>query len=55
MIFAFVGYWGSDRRRHLAGLRADWKGVGIWIGLASGLAIVAVLMLALAARAARLA
>jgi MATE family multidrug resistance protein len=24
---------------------ADWKGVGIWIGLASGLAAVAVLML----------
>ena len=47
LIFALVGYWGVG-----LGIGAwlafgvDWKGVGIWIGLASGLAAVAALMLA---------
>ena len=47
LIFAFVGYWivGLGIGAWLA-FGADWKGVGIWIGLASGLAAVAVLMLA---------
>jgi MATE family, multidrug efflux pump len=46
LIFAFVGYWvvGLGIGSWLA-FGADWKGVGIWIGLASGLAVVAVLML----------
>jgi MATE family multidrug resistance protein len=46
LVFAFVGYWvvGLGIGAWLA-FGADWKGVGIWIGLASGLAAVAVLML----------
>ena len=46
LIFAFVGYWivGLGIGAWLA-FSADWKGVGIWVGLASGLAAVAVLML----------
>jgi multidrug resistance protein, MATE family len=47
LIFALVGYWvvGLGIGSWLAFGR-DWKGVGIWIGLASGLAAVAALMLA---------
>ena len=47
MIFTFVGYWlvGIGVGVWLA-FRAGWGGVGIWTGLALGLAIVAVLMLA---------
>src|SRR4051795_9784115 len=47
LIFALVGYWGVG-----LGIGAwlafgqDWKGLGIWVGLASGLAAVAALMLA---------
>jgi MATE family multidrug resistance protein len=46
LIFALIGYWGIG-----LGIGAwlafglDWRGVGIWVGLASGLAAVAVLML----------
>ena len=47
LLFALVGYWvvGLGIGSWLA-FGADWKGVGIWIGLASGLACVAALMLA---------
>ena len=47
LLFAAVGYWvvGLGIGSWLA-FGADWKGVGIWIGLATGLASVAVLMLA---------
>jgi MATE family multidrug resistance protein len=47
LVFALVGYWvvGLGIGAWLA-FAADWKGVGIWIGLASGLAVVAALMLA---------
>jgi MATE family multidrug resistance protein len=47
LLFALVGYWvvGLGIGAWLA-FAADWKGIGIWIGLASGLASVAVLMLA---------
>src|SRR6185369_12979113 len=47
LIFALLGYWcvGLGIGAWLA-FAADWKGVGIWVGLASGLAAVAVLMLA---------
>jgi len=47
LLFAFVGYWvvGLGIGTWLA-FGADWKGLGIWIGLASGLAAVAMLMLA---------
>ncbi|MDQ3245837.1 MAG: MATE family efflux transporter [Pseudomonadota bacterium] len=46
MIFTFIGYWliGLGVGLWLA-FRAGWGGVGIWTGLAIGLAIVAVLML----------
>ena len=47
LIFAFFGYWivGLGIGAWLA-FAQDWKGLGIWIGLASGLAAVAALMLA---------
>jgi MATE family multidrug resistance protein len=47
LIFAIVGYWvvGLGIGAWLA-FGEDWKGLGIWIGLASGLASVAALMLA---------
>ena len=47
LVFALVGYWvvGLGIGSWLA-FGADWKGVGIWIGLATGLASVAALMLA---------
>lgn len=46
LVFALFGYWGVGLGigTWLA-FAADWKGVGIWIGLASGLAAVALLML----------
>jgi len=46
LLFALVGYWvvGLGIGAWLAFGR-DWKGVGIWVGLASGLAAVAALML----------
>lgn len=46
MIIALVGYWGIGIGvgAWLA-FRAGWAGVGIWAGLATGLGIVAVLML----------
>ncbi len=47
LLFALFGYWvvGLGIGAWLA-FAEDWKGVGIWVGLASGLAAVAVLMLA---------
>jgi MATE family multidrug resistance protein len=47
LVFALVGYWvvGLGIGAWLAFAR-DWKGVGIWVGLASGLAAVAILILA---------
>ena len=47
LIFALVGYWGVGLGigTWLAFSR-DWQGVGIWTGLASGLAAVAALMIA---------
>jgi MATE family multidrug resistance protein len=46
LIFAIIGYWvvGLGVGAWLA-FAADWRGVGIWVGLASGLAVVAALML----------
>ena len=46
LLFALVGYWvvGLGIGSWLA-FGADWKGLGIWIGLATGLASVALLML----------
>jgi MATE family multidrug resistance protein len=47
LIFALIGYWGVGLGigSWLAFSR-DWQGVGIWVGLACGLAAVAMLMLA---------
>jgi MATE family multidrug resistance protein len=47
LLFALFGYWvvGLGIGTWLAFGR-DWQGVGIWVGLASGLAAVAALMLA---------
>jgi MATE family multidrug resistance protein len=46
LIFALVGYWGVGLGiGSWLAFAADWKGVGIWVGLASGLAAVAALML----------
>lgn len=47
LIFALFGYWGVGLGigAWLA-FGADWQGVGIWVGLAAGLAAVAALMLA---------
>lgn len=46
LLFALFGYWvvGLGIGAWLAFAR-DWNGVGIWVGLASGLAVVAALML----------
>lgn len=46
LLFALFGYWGVGLG--IGGwlaFSADWRGVGIWTGLAAGLAVVAVLML----------
>ena len=51
MLFALFGYWvvGIGTAVGL-GFALDWDGVGIWTGLAAGLAMVSVLMLARWAR-----
>jgi MATE family multidrug resistance protein len=46
MAFALFGYWVIGMGTAVGlGFWLDWDGVGIWLGLASGLAIVSVLML----------
>ena len=46
MLFAAFGYWGVGLALGVGlAFGFGWKGVGIWIGLASGLAVVAALML----------
>ncbi len=46
MIYAAVGYWGVGLPLGAAlAFRFDLKGIGIWIGLSAGLAVVAVLLL----------
>lgn len=45
MLLAIVGYWMVGLPvAYFLGFVADWKGVGIWIGLAAGLAFVAVVL-----------
>ncbi|MGU3574388.1 MATE family efflux transporter [Brucellaceae bacterium C25G] len=45
MYLALLGYWGIGLPLGAAlAFWADWKGTGVWLGLAAGLAIVAVLM-----------
>jgi MATE family multidrug resistance protein len=46
MLFALTGYWGIGLPLGaLLAFPVGWGGVGIWIGLAMGLVIVAVLMI----------
>ena len=46
MAFALFGYWVVGMGTAIAlGFAYDWEGVGIWIGLAAGLAAVSLLML----------
>jgi MATE family multidrug resistance protein len=47
MAFAGFGYWGVGLVTAVGlGFGLGWQGVGIWIGLATGLAVVAALMIA---------
>ena len=47
MLFAGFGYWVAGLGTgYLLAFHAGWKGLGIWIGLALGLAVVSVLMIA---------
>ncbi len=55
MIFAGFGYWGIGLGTAvLFAFHLGWGGVGVWIGLATGLAAVAVLMMARWTRRGRL-
>ncbi|WP_308517723.1 MATE family efflux transporter [Sphingomonas flavescens] len=46
MIFALFGYWAIGLGVGIAlAFVLDWRGVGIWVGLAAGLGVVALLML----------
>lgn len=47
MLFAILGYWGVGLpTSYVLGFVLDWRGVGIWSGLAVGLAFVAVVLVA---------
>ena len=47
MIVAFIGYWGVGLgTAYVTGFVWGWRGVGIWMGLATGLAFVAVVLTA---------
>ena len=46
MVFALFGYWAIGLGVGVAlAFSLDWRGIGIWAGLAAGLGVVAVLML----------
>ena len=46
MIFALFGYWAIGLGVGVAlAFSMDWRGIGIWVGLAAGLGVVAALML----------
>jgi len=45
MLLAILGYWGVGLpTSYILGFVVGWNGVGIWIGLATGLAFVALLL-----------
>jgi MATE family multidrug resistance protein len=45
MVLAIVGYWLVGLPvAYVLGFIVNWKGIGIWIGLAAGLASVAVVL-----------
>jgi MATE family multidrug resistance protein len=55
MVYAALGYWGIGLVTGVGlGFGLGWEGVGIWIGLAAGLAAVAVMLLVRWARRERL-
>jgi MATE family multidrug resistance protein len=55
MLFAALGYWAIGfATAILFGFHLGWGGVGVWIGLAAGLAMTAVLMMTRWARRERL-
>ena len=46
MIYALIGYWAIGLGVGvLLAFAMDWRGIGIWAGLAAGLGAVAVLMI----------
>jgi MATE family multidrug resistance protein len=46
MYYAAFGYWGVGLLTGVGlGFGAGWEGVGVWVGLATGLAVVSVLMI----------
>jgi MATE family multidrug resistance protein len=46
MIYAAIGYWGIGLIVGIGlAFGLGWRGFGIWVGLAAGLAVVAVLMI----------
>jgi MATE family multidrug resistance protein len=46
MLYALFGYWGVGLTTGVAlGFGLGWEGVGIWVGLATGLAMVSILMI----------
>ena len=46
MLYALAGYWGVGLPLgYLLAFHAGWRGMGLWTGLAVGLAVVAVLMI----------
>ena len=45
MVIAFIGYWGVGMgTAYVAGFVWEWRGIGIWLGLATGLAFAAVML-----------
>jgi len=47
MIYAAIGYWVIGLLTGVGlGFGLGWQGVGVWVGLASGLAAVAAMLLA---------
>jgi len=55
MVFALVGYWAIGLGVGIAlAFAMEWRGVGIWTGLAAGLGVVAVLMIRRCSRRDRL-
>ena len=47
MVIAIIGYWLIGLPiAYVMGFVLEWRGVGIWLGLAAGLGIVAVVLVA---------
>ena len=47
MVLAMIGYWGVGLpTAYLLGFVANWRGTGVWLGLAAGLGFVAIVLVA---------